>query len=160
DQLYLHRLRAGVDLTISGRLCRFTINLSGKKITKQIVSQKPVELPRINYRKVNTREYQYVYGAGNTIKDNFLDTIIKIDVANKKEATWHKENLYPGEPVFVEKPGAAEEDDGILLSIVLNAATQTSFLLILDAKDLRELARANVPHHIPFGFHGEYLQNT
>jgi carotenoid cleavage dioxygenase-like enzyme len=25
---------------------------------------------------------------------------------------------------------------------------------VLDARDLSELARAGVPHHIPFGFHG------
>ena len=31
---------------------------------------------------------------------------------------------------------------------------ETSFLLVLDARDMSELARASVPHHIPFGFHG------
>jgi carotenoid cleavage dioxygenase-like enzyme len=29
-------------------------------------------------------------------------------------------------------------------------------MLVLDARDLNELARAPVPHHIPFGFHGQY----
>ena len=31
-----------------------------------------------------------------------------------------------------------------------------SFLLVLDARDLSELARAEAPHHIPFGFHGQF----
>jgi hypothetical protein len=39
---------------------------------------------------------------------------------------------------------------------VLSGATAKSFLLVLDAKDLSELARAQVPHHIPFGFHGAH----
>jgi beta,beta-carotene 9',10'-dioxygenase len=27
---------------------------------------------------------------------------------------------------------------------------------VLDAATLAELARARVPHHIPFGFHGQF----
>ena len=45
----------------------------------------------------------------------------------------------------------------MLLSVVLDAAAGTSFLLALDATDLTEIARARVPHHIPFGFHGSYF---
>jgi beta,beta-carotene 9',10'-dioxygenase len=28
---------------------------------------------------------------------------------------------------------------------------------VLDAANFSELARAEVPHHIPFGFHGQYF---
>jgi beta,beta-carotene 9',10'-dioxygenase len=45
----------------------------------------------------------------------------------------------------------------VLLSVVLDPAAGTSFLLVLDATDLSEIARARVPHHIPFGFHGGYF---
>ena len=41
-----------------------------------------------------------------------------------------------------------------MLSAVLDAAAGNTFLLVLDAADLSELARARVPHHIHFGFHG------
>jgi hypothetical protein len=44
----------------------------------------------------------------------------------------------------------------VLLSVVLDPAAGTSFLLVLDANGLGEIARARVPHHIPFGFHGGY----
>jgi beta,beta-carotene 9',10'-dioxygenase len=56
--------------------------------------------------------------------------------------------------VFVPRPGGVDEDDGVLLSVVLDAAARASFLLVLDARTLKEQARALVPHHIPFGFHG------
>jgi beta,beta-carotene 9',10'-dioxygenase len=39
----------------------------------------------------------------------------------------------------------------------LDARKAASFLLILDAPTFGELARADAPHHIPFGFHGNYL---
>ena len=46
----------------------------------------------------------------------------------------------------------------MLLSVVLDARRGTSFLLVLDAHSLAEIARAECPHHIPFGFHGNYLR--
>jgi carotenoid cleavage dioxygenase-like enzyme len=42
----------------------------------------------------------------------------------------------------------------VVSSIVLNGETATSYLLVLNAKDMSEAARAQVPHHVPFGFHG------
>lgn len=54
-------------------------------------------------------------------------------------------------------PGTEREDSGVLLSVVVDATANTSFLLALDVTDLAEIARAPVPHHIPFGFHGGYF---
>ena len=44
----------------------------------------------------------------------------------------------------------------MLLSVVLDGAAGATFLLVLDAQTLGEIGRARVPHHIPFGFHGQY----
>jgi beta,beta-carotene 9',10'-dioxygenase len=60
--------------------------------------------------------------------------------------------------VFVPAPQADHEDDGVLLSVVLDGRTGNSFLLVLDAASLQELARAEVPHQIPFGFHGQFAK--
>ncbi len=59
----------------------------------------------------------------------------------------------------MREPGNDAEDGGVILSVVLDAATRRSFLLVLDAGSFEELARAEAPHHIPFGFHGEYLRS-
>jgi len=40
---------------------------------------------------------------------------------------------------------------------VLDAPKGASFLLVLDARSFEEIARAEVPHHIPFGFQGQYF---
>ena len=44
-----------------------------------------------------------------------------------------------------------------LLSVVLDAQRAQSFLLVLDAMSLAEIAKEECPHHIPFGFHGNYF---
>jgi len=56
--------------------------------------------------------------------------------------------------VFVPAPGAVAEDEGVVLSVVLDAETGTSRLVVLDGQSFREVASAAVPHAIPFGFHG------
>ena len=45
----------------------------------------------------------------------------------------------------------------MLLSVVFDARSGNSFMLVLDAADLTELARAEAPHHIPYGFHGQFV---
>ncbi len=49
-----------------------------------------------------------------------------------------------------------EEDDGVVLSVVTGADGK-SFLLILDATSFEEVARAKLPHGIPYGFHGTFV---
>ncbi|MFB6278540.1 MAG: carotenoid oxygenase family protein, partial [Salinibacter sp.] len=71
--------------------------------------------------------------------------------------TWHESGTYPGEPVFVPHPEGTTEEDGVVLSVVLDPAAEQSFLLVLDADTFTERARATVPHAIPFGFHGQFF---
>jgi carotenoid cleavage dioxygenase-like enzyme len=78
-------------------------------------------------------------------------------VDHGSSATWFSEGCYPGEPVFVAPPQAKAEDEGVVLSVVLEANRGNSFLLILDAQSFAEVARAEVPQHIPFGFHGQFF---
>ena len=44
---------------------------------------------------------------------------MKLDVQSGQHQVWQEEGTYPGEPIFVPRPGATREDDGVLLSVVL-----------------------------------------
>jgi carotenoid cleavage dioxygenase-like enzyme len=81
---------------------------------------------------------------------------VKIDARDGSMTRWSVAGAYPGEPVFVPRPGGTDEDDGAVLSVVLDARAATSYLLVLDARTFEERARAIAPHHIPFGFHGMF----
>jgi beta,beta-carotene 9',10'-dioxygenase len=159
DQLYLERLRSVEPVTATGKLTRFRIGSRGD-IPEERLSETSIELPRVNYRRRAGRRYRYVYGAGNKVQGNFIDNLVKLDLEHNATSSWYQEGCYPGEPVFVARPEAADEDDGVILSVVLDAKKNASFLLILDASSFRELARAEVSHHIPFGFHGNYFAET
>jgi beta,beta-carotene 9',10'-dioxygenase len=158
DQLYLAPLREGVPITATGTLTRFHIPLAAEApVTRRALADVPLELPRINYAACAGKPYRCVWGTGVRTEGDFLDSIVKMDIEAGTVARWHAAGLYPGEPVFVPTPSATNEDDGVLLSIVLDTARERSFLLVLNAATLAEMARAEAPYAIPFHFHGSYF---
>ena len=159
NALYLDVLRGKKDDTIPvSQIRRYSIPIQGGTVKYDIVSSDAVELPRINYKKYNTKDYNFVYGISTYSANDFANQLIKIDILHKVSKIWSEKNCYPGEPVFVTTPNAVDEDDGVILSVVLDASNNKSFLLVLDAITFEEMARAEVPHHIPFGFHGQYFE--
>jgi len=118
-----------------------------------------IEMPRIDYDRYNTKPYRYVYAVDDEmLRSNEKRALIKFDVTDKSIKHWSEEGCFAGEPVFVSKPSSTSEDDGVILSCVLDTKSKRSFLLILDAKSFREIGRAFVTHHIPFDLHGMHLQ--
>jgi carotenoid cleavage dioxygenase-like enzyme len=156
EDLYLERLRTGKPVA-RAELTRFTLDLERRSVTRERLSDSDLELPRINYGRCNERPYRYVWGVGSGA-GGFVERIVKVDTTDGTTLELAEDGHYPGEPVFVARPGAEREDDGVLLSVVLDARAASSLLLVLDAADLSELARAALPHHIPFGFHGQFAR--
>ncbi|XP_027507359.1 DEP domain-containing protein 1A isoform X3 [Corapipo altera] len=112
------------------------------------------EFPQINYKKYSGKPYTYTYGLG---LNHFVpDRLCKLNVKTKETWVWQEPDSYPSEPIFVSHPDALEEDDGVVLSIVVSPGTgpKPAYLLILSAKDMSEVARAEVEVNIPVTFHG------
>jgi beta,beta-carotene 9',10'-dioxygenase len=160
QSLYLDRARDPETVFPRSEPRRYEIDLAGGAVRSRALADCYFELPRVNYRRVNGQPYRYAYA--NSVNEpgrsSFLDQITKLDVESGALTTWQEDGCYPGEPVFVASPGAEGEDEGVLLSVVLDGRSDTSFLLVLDAQGLGELARAHVPQHVPFGFHGSYFR--
>ena len=156
EDLYLERLRAGKPIQ-SAALTRLRLRLADRSVRREQLAEEYVELPRINYGRCNERPYRYVWATGDG-PSGWLERIVKIDTTDGTTRSWSRPGHYPGEPVFVAHPEAEDEDGGVLLSVVLDAQEGKSYMLVLDATDLSELARAQAPHHIPFGFHGQFAR--
>jgi carotenoid cleavage dioxygenase-like enzyme len=155
--VYLDKLRTVEPHLPPASLRRYVLPLGGGDVRSERLSDVSMELPRIDYERHNGRPYRYAYGVGSQSEGDFPNRIVKADVERRESAAWSQTGTYPGEPIFVRVPGDEREDGGLLLSIVLDPAAGASFLLVLDATDLTEVARAWVPHSIPFGFHGNYF---
>lgn len=114
------------------------------------------ELPTLNPSKV-TNKHRYVYSVTFRGESTLTDGIMKLDCDTKESSLWAFHGHSPGEPIFVADPEGHNEDDGVLLSVVLDGMSGKSYLLCLDARDLSELGRANVDGAVGFGFHGQHV---
>ena len=65
----------------------------------------------------------------------------------------------PCEPIFVQRPNADDEDDGIVLTIVIDRKGTQSILIALDGKTFDEVARAPMPQVYAMAPHGTFVED-
>lgn len=163
DKLLSKQKYHHVTPSIQPRLKRYTINLDNNNISRKTISKEMVEFPQINYKNFNTKYYKFVYVCSKNIYTESpiycLENLLKINVQNGEHKKWTCKGCYPGEPIFVPNPNGNQEDDGVILSVVLDTTKNLSFILVLDAKNFKEIARADLNEHIPFGLHGLFIQD-
>ncbi len=136
-----------------GYLSRFYLDMFSNKYYRYNVLGTNInfEMPSIN-NDYRGQYYNYLYGM-NT------NSIIKIDVNNRKILKWEESEQYSSEPIFVPKKSislAMTEDNGYILSVILDANSYKSYLLILDARTMTTIAKARIPISIPLTCHGFY----
>src|SRR3712207_3204480 len=63
------------------------------------------------------------------------------------------------EPVFVPRPGAAEEGDGWVMAYVYDRASDGSVCVLLDARDIGRapVAEIAMSRRVPHGLHGNWM---
>lgn len=112
------------------------------------------ELPTIN-PNYHTRPHRYVYSLPQTGRSTFLDALVKTDTVTRDVLKWDNAAGHtPGEAIFVPRPGGVDEDDGVLLSVVLDGHAEKSYLVCLDARTMQEMGRAEMEFAVGFGLHG------
>lgn len=163
DQLYLEPLRRGATHGVRAMPWRFRLGLGDQErrvAHRSQLADQNIELPRIDPAR-NGRPYRFVWGVANEVPGHFTDALVKLDVTTGEAQVWHPEGCFPGEPVFLPRPeGRVAEDDGILLSVVLEPGEGRSWLAVLDSATLELQARVTLPHAIPLGFHGAFFEGA
>nr|BAV32167.1 hypothetical protein [Sordaria araneosa] len=115
------------------------------------------ELPTIN-PLYKTKRHRYVYSVVYRGKSTTMDGIAKTDTETREVLFWDNPRGHtPGEAIFVPRPGATAEDDGVLLSVVLDGYCGISYLLCLNAQSMEELGRGEIGFAVAFGFHGVHV---
>ncbi|UXI19538.1 uncharacterized protein NH340_JMT05481 [Sarcoptes scabiei] len=134
-------------------------------LTGEELGRPGFELPTIN-RNYNGKKYKYCYGSGVFEKGNFANSILKLNVDDQSVLVWKdSDEHFPGECLFVARPGSIEEDDGVILNVVLSSnESKPHYVLILDSKTFTEIGRAYLGSGtgiIPPTIHGvfEYIND-
>ena len=145
--------------TAASEFTRFRVTASGRVVREQI-SDRTCEFPR-HHPDREGRPHRYSYVNSRHRLGTLYDVITKIDLADSTETTYVADD--PGnsfcEPVFTPRPGARDEDDGWLLSVEYQADRHWSRLVVFDATDITRgpVATAQLTHHVPQGFHGNFV---
>lgn len=128
----------------------------GKLLCHPEVLCQGVELPKLNY-DLNGKKHRYVYMTCVTMSA-LASKVTKFDTETKQRIEWSEDNCWPSEPVFIPRPNGEAEDDGVVLISVTNSTSgQSSFLLVLDAKSFKEIARAHVNAELHMDMHGLFI---
>lgn len=143
-----------------GQLWRFTVDLQGNQVQSQVIEERCCEFPSIHPDNVG-RPYRYLFiGAAHNATGNApLQAILKLDLETQTRQLYSfAPQGFIGEPVFVPKPDAQQEDEGWVLSVVYDASHHRSDVVILDGQDLNRgpVATVHLKHHIPYGLHGSW----
>ena len=171
DSLYLDSLRAGELDAIAGRLERFTVTLGGgagtsgtgryrpgeATVRREMLFEDGTALPTTSPAQWLC-EHRYVYAMRmDQPVTEWARGVMKHDTRTDRTTEFTDGADYFGEPIFVPDPTGEREDDGVVLTVGLDAAADRSRLFVLDGETLDERARATLPHPVPFDFHGRYF---
>ena len=102
------------------------------------------------------RPYKFAYGTGHRNEGEWWNTIVKVNMDTGFTLQWYEEHTYPSQPVFVPNPERRSEDQGLVLTLVLDGKSKRSFLLALDGETFEEVARAWIPITLPYTSHGYF----
>jgi len=157
DEFYLDEIRHEPPLDLPGaELRRYSLSLADGTVESETLYDGHIELPRVR-DELDGKKHRYVYGVGNETNPpcDMPNALVKFDTEDG-EATVRDGDGYPSEPVFVPEPDGESEDEGVVLTVVLEPDEGSSSLLVLDAEDMSEVVRVDVGRPVPFGFHGDF----
>ncbi|GMH00628.1 hypothetical protein Nepgr_002467 [Nepenthes gracilis] len=163
EELLPHLVQVSIKLDANGYCQKCNAGLLNNKW------RRPSDFPVINTGCSGNR-HTYVYAAASSGSRQALphfpyDTVVKLNTLNKSVHMWYPgRRRFVGEPMFVPK-GCAAEDDGYLLVVEYAVSLHICYLVILNPKRIGEadsvIARFEVPKFLtfPFGFHGIWTPN-
>lgn len=142
---------------------RWTVDPKARKVERQTIDASPQEFPRPDERFFG-QPYRYAWTMGLPADGDaaFLGAqpLYRHDLKTvERQVCDFGPNRVPGEFVFVPRSKDAAEGDGWLMGYVIDAANETTDLVILDASNIAAppVASVHIPHRVPPGFHGNWL---
>jgi carotenoid cleavage dioxygenase len=143
------------------QLWRWTLDLTTGSVTESQLSDVGLEFPRVDERLVGR---SHRYGYATSIETGFGEAqggqLVRFDTkSGDAQVVDLGAGRTSGEWVMVPSDADSAEDDGWLMALVHDAASDTSELLVLPAEDpsAGPVASVELPTRVPVGFHGNWV---
>ena len=149
----------------TGRPARFWVDLDAGTAGWEPMDDLAGDFNRIN-DGLNGQKVRYLYMSALTEPGRQLgdfDSIVKYDDDTGARMIWGSgPNGHIGETVFAPNPDGDGEDDGWLLNTVHHDDTDTTDVVVLEARDISAgpVATVHMPRRVPFGFHANWFPTT
>ncbi|MEE4361911.1 MAG: carotenoid oxygenase family protein [Pseudomonadales bacterium] len=143
------------------RLERWVLDPARRRVSTTVIDERANEFPRHRGSR-GTLPYRYGYCASPSPDPSCGWPTLKHDLqTGTRQCFDHGEGRAGGEPVFVARESAVEEDDGYLLTLVHDLGRRATEFVVLDARDFARgyVARVPLPQRVPFGFHGNWVSD-
>lgn len=154
---------AGSDPDVpTGDFVRYRLPLDDGRAARETLYEGQVEFPTLAYPDRIGEPYRYCYLAANADGSSLPTRLVKYDHRTEETTTWTPDRAgaaFPGEPLFEGAPGADAEDAGVIVTTVLDADAERTDLVVLDARTMERVARAEGVHRLPYGFHGQFYRD-
>jgi carotenoid cleavage dioxygenase len=137
------------------RLHRWRFNLKTGQTTEKHLDERTLEFGMFNQRYAG-KPYRYAYSTTSKPGWFLFNGFVKHDLETGE--SWEvmlPEGRYASEAPFVPRIGATDEDDGYLVSFIIDENTQTSECVLIDCKRFTDgpVVRIALPHKVSSGTH-------
>lgn len=146
-----------------GHLERLRISPKRQTVERTPLRESSGEFPRVA-PATDAREHRHVYYTEHSEPDHAReglgDCLARVDVETGDADLYRFEDGHvPSEGVFAPRPGAEDDRDGWLLTLVYDPNAHRSYWAVFDAGHLADgpICKAHLDHHIPLTFHGKWL---
>ena len=147
-----------------GRLHRWSIDLAAGTVTEEQIDDRPGDFGRVDDRLVGQRaRYGYLMaldGEGNAEEPVYGDRLYKYDLETGACLEHHLgAGVRGAEPVFAPASPDAGEDEGWIISLAHDTASDRSKMVIIDAQNFSgpPVATVHLPRRVPYGAHGSWV---
>ncbi len=141
-------------------LYRWELDLVTGNVKETHLDDAISEFPRMDNRALG-RKARYSYNQRIAAAPTLLfDGVIKYDLETKSSAAHsYPKGSFGGEVVFAPRIGSTAEDDGYLVTFVVDETSGKSEAWVMDAKNITAppLARIEIPQRVPTGYHAWWV---
>lgn len=156
---YAHMMAFLDQHSMGTRLHRWRFNLADGTTREERLSARTVEFGMIN-QKFAGEKYRYVYSTVAKPGWFLFEGFVKHDLETGAETVVMLEpGRYASEAPFAPRIGATDEDDGYLVSFVIDENRGTSECILIDCKRFADgpVCRIALPHKISSGTHAHWV---
>jgi len=137
------------------KLHRWRFNLKTGKTSEAHLDDRVMEFGMFNQRYAG-RKYRYVYSTTSKPGWFLFTGFVKNDLETGESWSFDlPEGVYASEAPFAPRIGARDEDDGYLVSFLMDENTGRSECVLIDAKRIQDgpVCRIALPHKLCSGTH-------